>query len=962
MFTKGRFSALKLIVTWLFLAIPFFLVLLDWSSSRQRELQRLEEKNELNALSLLEKMQVDCSWELQSFQRLNMLQRHLRQMLAQGKNEDFLFDEKFTKNLKENLPPHHLLIAINNGSGNSLKVKFKNSTLPGSNLLDSFSCLMDDETRSKQQLDKVAEDLLAMVEFPVNVKKILERQKHIHDKDEGMMLPFNSLANSRWLYWFYPSHQGKRVLVAAVFDVKHIDSDFAYQAVADAVDPEDSGIAVIPLKSKGRVFWSGFLEKKQRLRNFIGRLAPGLPLIQSRHEFGDYYIYAVPMLVGESAMLVMVKKKITGIPLMPSETVFLLAVLLTFLGLSIMLFQRQVFRRGWRISIGLVLFLAIVSVFYMPAGIGRLVVKYSIDSYLTAMHKSAEIDLERNLQRLEDRYNLSMSDFYYRLHHLEDYPQVAKLVSSKKPQKALNFIEENVRAKYPKKRMKNSLIFLSLQQDSGENMVWLRQSKETKSMNEMFAPLLAGSLQKFRPDLIKTGAGSNSNLSLKDVKEEMIADFLIQFFQGILGQQMYYRLMADPRSLIRADSTFIMISTTGVPIKVGNMVKAVLLAIWSEFNESEEYLDFLVENRSELAENFDFVAMRKGRFQSWNRNTTAVTPKIYDLSEKTRRVGIQLTSREMLQSDDRLLMKSRPGKTLGLYILVGITSLKEVFASQLKLEKGFDQLVVIGFFLMLILVLFLYRYFIRPLRNLQASLDEIVKGEYQARMAVDRNDEFGNIGKSFNAMARGLEEGSLLGRFVSSAVIKVVKDKEAFSRALKGEKREMTIMFVSVEIPDESDQDAMLKMLALHLQACQESIKNGAGVIDKVIENKILVFFDHDTCGSATEAIRQSLESLNRLGVKLAEAGAGFYSGIATGPVVAGILGAKNIRLDYTVIGDAVNLAARLNAIAHDDKGSRVITDQKTVVLLPPGFESQDLGQIDIKGKTAPVKIFRVLS
>ncbi|OGK12382.1 MAG: hypothetical protein A2W80_09575 [Candidatus Riflebacteria bacterium GWC2_50_8] len=54
------------------------------------------------------------------------------------------------------------------------------------------------------------------------------------------------------------------------------------------------------------------------------------------------------------------------------------------------------------------------------------------------------------------------------------------------------------------------------------------------------------------------------------------------------------------------------------------------------------------------------------------------------------------------------------------------------------------------------------------------------------------------------------------------------------------------------------------------------------------------------------------------------------YYGLATEAVLAGILGAKNLRFDYTIIGDAVNLSARLNALAEDDSGSQIIIDEKT--------------------------------
>jgi class 3 adenylate cyclase/HAMP domain-containing protein len=442
----------------------------------------------------------------------------------------------------------------------------------------------------------------------------------------------------------------------------------------------------------------------------------------------------------------------------------------------------------------------------------------------------------------------------------------------------------------------------------------------------------------------------------------MIRDFLVKFFQGVLGETMFYRLTASPTDLVEVDSSFLKISTTGVPIRLSGVIRALMLVMWSEFNEAESYLDFLIENKAERPDNFDFAAVRKGSFHAHYRSTSPITPAAWDLIEKTRRVGIQLTSREQVTTEERMLIKTRPGQSLAMYILTGTTSLKSIFEEQISLERGVNALLLLGLLLLGLLVISLYWYFMSPLKQLQSGLDQIGRGDFQARIAVNsRNDEFGNIGRSFNAMAKGLEEGSLLGKFVSSAVINVVKNKSAFEKAMVGEKREMTILFASIKTSSDSAAEAFIEQLAFHLKSCQEVVRQTAGVIDKVMETKILVFFDHEACKGADHAVKQAVETVSALKRKLAENDSNGYYGLATGSVVAGILGAKNIRLDYTVIGDAVNLSARLNALAENDSGSKIIIDGKTRQLLSDRDSAESLGEISIKGKTAPVPIYRVL-
>ena len=668
-----------------------------------------------------------------------------------------------------------------------------------------------------------------------------------------------------------------------------------------------------------------------------------------------------PVLVGEPSLLFLVNKGMTSPPLSAGEAVFVIGVFVLFAGLSLMLLQRRVFRRGWRISIALVLLIAFITIFYLPASIGRIVARNYLESRFSASRQQAENDLENNLQRLEDRYDLAHADLFYRLHHLELYPNIMQQLADSKPKKALKSIDEQVKARYPT-TLGNSLLLLTLQQDNGNNTVWLRKSENTSDASEMFATMLKSVLLKFRPDLAVSGGSGHDKLSLNEVKDEMIGDFLIKFFQGVLGEEMFYRLLASPTDLVEANTTFLKVLTTGVPITISGVVKGLLLIMWSEFFEAEHYITFLKNHKEERAENFEFVAVRKGAFHGHQRGTTEITPPAWDLIERTRRVGIQLTSREQMTTEDRLLIKTRPGRSLTMYILAGITSLRHIFAEQEELENLTGNLLAFVMLLLSVLVAVLYWYFMSPLKQLQNGLNNIKKGDYQSRIETnDRNDEFGNIANSFNAMAKGLEEGSLLGKFVSSAVIKVVKDKSTFETALKGEKREMTILFASLKTGDTSDAEAFIEQLAFHLKASQEAIRPTAGVIDKVMENKILVFFDHEACNGADQAVKQAVETIFALRHRLAASNHKGYYGLATGQVVAGILGARNLRLDYTVIGDAVNLAARLNALAADDSGSQIIADETTRSLLPDSTKAENLGEISIKGKTAPVPIYRIL-
>ncbi|MEW6708205.1 MAG: adenylate/guanylate cyclase domain-containing protein [Candidatus Riflebacteria bacterium] len=958
---KGKeFSPVTLLLSWLLLSLPFLLVIIDWATSRQQEMERIMERNHQTASALLETIQVSGSWEYQLLTHLNSAQGQMVKALKSGMKPEIV-EKIYRESLFPVLPVHQLSIAVRMNPEDRLIEHFSVSTMNEPYLLGSFAPLMDDEPCNDGQYDKAAQDLLALTGFPVNSRRIPTQQGAIRNKAEGIMLPYNSLGKNRWLYWFYPNLGFPRVMIAAIFDPEKISAGYTRRVLNYGIDARTTGLAILPDQKYSPPFWSEMLQKNGSLRSFIRNSAEKMDYTRRRMEFGNHFIYSAPALVGEPATLVLTRRKPDRIPLLLSEKIFLTSVSMLFCILSVVLWQRRIFKRGWRISLGLVFLAAMTAVFYLPAGLGRMVVKFALDSYLVTIHENAEADLEKNLQTLEDRYNLTMSDFYFRLKNLELHPEILKKFNQNRDKAMLEMVSKRIESNYPRKKMINSLVFLTLQRETGLNTVWMHGNPNDSGLNEMFSPLLKELLVRFRPELQRQAGSATDGLSLDAVKNEMIAEFLEKFFQGILGEEMYHRLIADPLSLIDADSTFIKISISAVPIKIKGVIRAILLGFWSEFNESEDYLHFLMDKPGERPANFDFLALRKGAHQSYYKTTMKdIPPQVWDLSNRSRRVGIMLTSRELL-ADKKMLIKSKPGKALGLYILAGVTSLKEVFEQQLRLEHGFNCLLVFASVIIVILVILAYQYFINPLRQLQKGLGAIGQGKFSFRLAgAEREDEFGRIGRSFNEMARGLEEGSILGGFVSSAVVDLVRDPAAFDRAVAGERREMTILFASIDAHhDEKELQTWLDSLAYNLQASQNAISETSGVIDKVIENKVLIFFDHELCGGRVAAVEQGVKSALKLKKELEDKGHQGYWGLATGSVVAGILGARSIRLDYTVIGDAVNLAARLNALAADYKGS-IVVDHATSKEIDGRIKCESLGEIQIKGKTAPVDIYRI--
>ena len=138
------------------------------------------------------------------------------------------------------------------------------------------------------------------------------------------------------------------------------------------------------------------------------------------------------------------------------------------------------------------------------------------------------------------------------------------------------------------------------------------------------------------------------------------------------------------------------------------------------------------------------------------------------------------------------------------------------------------------------------------------------------------------------------------------------------------------------------------------------------GTLDKFVGDMVMALFgapldDPDHAEHAVDAALEMIRELHRLNEKWTAEGRPSLDigiGISTGPMIAGNIGSEAI-MSYTVIGDAVNLGARLESL-NKQYGTRIIISQATREALPDRYAFRPLGDVVVKGKTRPVAIFEV--
>ncbi|MDH3635502.1 MAG: HAMP domain-containing protein [Gammaproteobacteria bacterium] len=225
--------------------------------------------------------------------------------------------------------------------------------------------------------------------------------------------------------------------------------------------------------------------------------------------------------------------------------------------------------------------------------------------------------------------------------------------------------------------------------------------------------------------------------------------------------------------------------------------------------------------------------------------------------------------------------------------------------------------------------------------------------------------ELDDASKAFNNMVHGLRERKVirdtLGRFVPE---KVASSLLAGGGAIPVQQTEATILFCDIEsftqLTETLGPVKIVDVLNAYFSAMVEILEQNGGVVTQFQGDAILATFNVPIADDnhAHNAVHAALEMLNRIasdkyeGEKL-----NIRIGINTGPVVAGAIGARG-RLNYTVHGDAVNLAARLEAL-NKEYGTRLMISESSAASVND-VELSRVGEVTARGQTRSINIYTV--
>lgn len=257
----------------------------------------------------------------------------------------------------------------------------------------------------------------------------------------------------------------------------------------------------------------------------------------------------------------------------------------------------------------------------------------------------------------------------------------------------------------------------------------------------------------------------------------------------------------------------------------------------------------------------------------------------------------------------------------------------------------------------------------RPIRDLVAATGRVAAGDYETVVRVDSHDEMGTLADAFNDMTRGLLQReryrSVLNKVVSADVAEELMKGDV---DLGGENREVSVLFADIRgftpLTEGMEPQEVIRVLNECMEHLSRAVDAEKGVVDKFIGDEIMAVFgapvtqaDHARRAvSAAVRMRDGMVEMNATRAARGEAPLGLGIGIASGVAVAGNMGSSD-RLNYTVLGETVNLAARLTDQA---KAGEILASAQTVEKAGAGIVAPCVGRRSLKGFSSEVEVFSV--
>jgi len=319
-------------------------------------------------------------------------------------------------------------------------------------------------------------------------------------------------------------------------------------------------------------------------------------------------------------------------------------------------------------------------------------------------------------------------------------------------------------------------------------------------------------------------------------------------------------------------------------------------------------------------------------------------------------------------------------RSLGAFQRIGFTGAavissvpeSKAFEAVYKIQKIILYITIIALASAVIFIYFFSVSLTRPVSRLMEAVKYIQGGRFNVEVPATTRDEIGRLSSSFTEMAKGLAEREKMkdafGRFVNKEIADLVLRDEV---KLGGERKEVAVFFSDIRsftaMSERMEPEEVVGFLNAYMSRMVGCVNSTLGVVDKFIGDSIMAVWgaplshgnDTERAIDAALMMRQALIEFNRGRGGTRGPVIHIGIGINTGPVLAGQIGTEE-RMEYTVIGDTVNLASRIEAL-NKPFGTDILISAGAYEKVRHSFIFEPMRRITVKGKSDPIRIYAVI-
>ena len=244
---------------------------------------------------------------------------------------------------------------------------------------------------------------------------------------------------------------------------------------------------------------------------------------------------------------------------------------------------------------------------------------------------------------------------------------------------------------------------------------------------------------------------------------------------------------------------------------------------------------------------------------------------------------------------------------------------------------------------------------VTPIRELQKASEKVTEGDYTQKVDCRTGDEFETLGHAFNGMLEALIQKEKMTSYVSQEVINEVANNSETQLEPSGERINVSVLFCALKGKkplSEYAPEEVTKIISSLIDAVDEISTSFDGQVDKLIEDTVMVVFRRKNPQEniVLNACRTALAINQRLKTELPDFK--IKMGIGSGDAVSGKIGSRNGKLDFTVIGNPVNLAARLKVQADKAANTGILICPYSIREIHGAGRLKFIERMTIKGRT----------